>query len=55
MIKPVSIGSITGSFLGILPGVGGQIAAFISYDYTKKLSINQQDYGKGCIEGIAVL
>ncbi len=53
MIKPVSIGSITGAFLGILPGVGGPIAAFISYDYTKKLSKNQQDFGKGCIEGIA--
>ena len=53
MIKPVSIGSITGSFLGILPGVGGPIASLISYDYTKKLSRNPQDFGKGCVEGIA--
>jgi putative tricarboxylic transport membrane protein len=27
MLRPVSIGSITGAFLGILPGVGGPIAA----------------------------
>ena len=38
MRKPVTIGSITGAFLGILPGVGGPIAAVISYDYAKKAS-----------------
>ena len=35
IIRPVSIGSSIGAFLGILPGVGGPIAAFISYDYAK--------------------
>ena len=33
---PVGIGSAVGTFLGILPGAGGPIAAFISYDYAKK-------------------
>ncbi|HIM98812.1 MAG TPA: hypothetical protein EYM57_13090 [Gammaproteobacteria bacterium] len=50
---PISIGSVTGSFLGILPGVGGPIAAFISYDYTKKASKTPATFGKGCVEGIA--
>jgi putative tricarboxylic transport membrane protein len=53
MLRPVSIGSATGAFLGILPGVGGPIAAFISYDYTRKTSRNPDDYGKGAVEGVA--
>ncbi len=53
MVRPVSIGSLTGAFLGILPGVGGPIAAFISYDYTRKTSRNPEDYGKGALEGVA--
>ncbi|MFV2034032.1 MAG: tripartite tricarboxylate transporter permease [Halocynthiibacter sp.] len=50
---PVFIGSITGAFLGILPGAGGPIAAFISYDYTRKASKNPDQFGKGCAEGVA--
>jgi len=53
MLRPVSIGSLTGSFLGILPGVGGPIAAFISYDYTRKTSGNPDAYGSGVLEGVA--
>ncbi len=50
---PVTIGSITGAFLGILPGAGGPIAAFISYDYSRKASKNPEKFGKGQPEGIA--
>ncbi len=50
---PALIGSLTGTFLGILPGAGGPIAAFISYDYAKKASRNKEDFGKGSIEGVA--
>jgi putative tricarboxylic transport membrane protein len=50
---PVIIGSITGAFLGILPGAGGPIAAFISYDYSRKASKNPQHFGKGSPEGVA--
>jgi putative tricarboxylic transport membrane protein len=50
---PVGIGSATGAFLGILPGVGGPIAAFISYDYAKKASREPERFGKGAIEGVA--
>ncbi|MDH3230105.1 MAG: tripartite tricarboxylate transporter permease [Alphaproteobacteria bacterium] len=53
MLRPVSIGSLTGAFLGILPGVGGPIAAFIAYDYTRRTSNNPDDYGKGVLEGVA--
>lgn len=50
---PVAIGSATGAFLGILPGVGGPIAAFISYDYARKASRTPERFGKGALEGVA--
>jgi putative tricarboxylic transport membrane protein len=50
---PMIIGAPIGSFLGILPGAGGPIAAFISYDYTKKLSKSPNEFGKGSPQGIA--
>jgi len=50
---PVFIGSITGAFLGILPGAGGPIAAFISYDYSRKASREPEQFGKGSVEGVA--
>ena len=53
MRLPVTIGSIAGSFLGMLPGAGGPIAAFISYDYARKTAQNSNEFGKGAIEGIA--
>jgi putative tricarboxylic transport membrane protein len=53
MRVPVSIGAVTGSFLGILPGAGGPIAAFISYDYSRKASKTPEEFGKGAVEGVA--
>lgn len=50
---PVTIGSLTGAFLGILPGAGGPIAAFISYDYTQRISKRGEEFGKGAVEGVA--
>ena len=50
---PVGIGSVVGTFLGILPGVGGPIAAFISYDYAKKTSRRTERFGRGAVEGVA--
>lgn len=50
---PVGIGSVIGTFLGILPGAGGPIAAFISYDYAQKATKRSDEFGNGAIEGIA--
>lgn len=50
---PVAIGSVIGTFLGILPGAGGPIAAFISYDYAQKAAKAPEEFGKGAVEGIA--
>lgn len=53
IVRPVLIGGPIGSFLGLLPGAGGPIAAFISYDYAKKSSGQPDGFGKGSVEGIA--
>jgi putative tricarboxylic transport membrane protein len=53
MRLPMMIGSAIGSFLGILPGAGGPIAAFISYDYARKFSKKPEEFGTGSPQGIA--
>ncbi len=53
MRLPVGIGSVIGTFLGILPGAGGPIAAFISYDYAQKTTRGSEKFGEGAVEGIA--
>lgn len=53
MRLPVAIGSAIGAFLGILPGAGGPIAAFISYDYCKRASKTPREFGHGSVEGVA--
>jgi putative tricarboxylic transport membrane protein len=53
IVMPVSIGSLTGVFLGVLPGAGGPIAAFLSYEYTRKISPDPETFGTGTVSGIA--
>jgi putative tricarboxylic transport membrane protein len=46
-------GSISGFFLGVLPGGGAVIASFVSYAMEKKLSKHPEEFGEGAIEGVA--
>ncbi len=45
--------AIIGYFIGILPGAGGSVAAFVSYAEAKRNSKRPELYGKGSREGIA--
>lgn len=45
-------GSVLGSFLGMLPGTGPTIAAFISYALEKKISRTPEKFGHGSIAGV---
>jgi len=45
--------SILGCFIGILPGAGATIAAFMGYSMEQKVSKNPEKFGTGCPEGIA--
>jgi len=44
---------LIGSFIGALPGAGGPIASFISYDTEKRISKNPERFGTGYPRGIA--
>ena len=44
--------SIIGCIIGIFPGAGGTIAAFISYDVEKRISKTPEMFGKGCPNGV---
>jgi putative tricarboxylic transport membrane protein len=50
---PIARGSILGFLLGILPGGGAVIAAFVSYAIEKRLSKTPERFGHGAIAGVA--
>lgn len=50
---PMIRGSVTGFFLGILPGGGAVLSSFISYGTEKRLSKTPEQFGKGAIAGVA--
>jgi putative tricarboxylic transport membrane protein len=44
--------ALAGVFIGAVPGTGGAIAAFFSYDNAKRSSDHPEKFGTGIIEGI---
>jgi putative tricarboxylic transport membrane protein len=53
MVKALSIGSVVGTIIGVIPGAGGQVAGLISYDQTRKFSKDPTLFGKGNPQGVA--
>jgi TctA family transporter len=51
----IAVSSTIGSFIGMLPGAGADIAAWVSYAISKRRSTpeEQQEYGQGSMQGIA--
>ena len=45
--------SLIGTIIGVFPGAGATIAAFISYDFSQRISKKPDEYGKGSEEGVA--
>jgi putative tricarboxylic transport membrane protein len=45
-------GSVIGTGVGVLPGAGSDIAAWISYGVSRKFSKEPEKYGTGHVEGI---
>ncbi|MGI9334149.1 MAG: tripartite tricarboxylate transporter permease, partial [Gammaproteobacteria bacterium] len=43
---------LIGTFVGILPGLGADMGAWVSYDAAKRTSKNPQMFGKGSMEGV---
>lgn len=43
---------LIGTAIGILPGIGGNLATFVCYDQAKKYDKHPETFGKGNIQGI---
>ncbi len=51
-IRSLSIGTVVGSIVGLIPGVGGQIAGLVAYDQARKFSPHRDKFGTGHPEGV---
>ncbi len=52
-LKNSILGGIYGCLIGILPGLGGSTASFISYADAKRRSKHPEKFGTGIIDGVA--
>lgn len=53
LVRPQMLGAGIGSFEGVMPGAGGTIASFMSYNEARRWSSKPEEFGKGSPEGIA--
>jgi putative tricarboxylic transport membrane protein len=51
--KTILRSSLIGSAIGALPGIGASLAAFIGYGAAQKYSKTPEQFGKGCLDGVA--
>lgn len=51
--KTIIKGGLIGTFIGAIPGAGGDIAAFVSYSEAKRTSKHPELFGTGIPEGVA--
>ncbi len=49
----IARGTIIGSVVGILPGLGASVGSFLSYGATRRASKTPEKFGTGMIEGVA--
>ena len=52
-VGPWLRGTVIGFLVGLLPGAGATISAFLSYSVEKRLAKRPEEFGKGAIEGVA--
>jgi putative tricarboxylic transport membrane protein len=50
--KTIIRSGIVGTIIGAIPGVGEDVAAWVSYDMAKRSSKEKEKFGKGSIEGV---
>lgn len=50
--RALGIGTMIGSIVGLIPGIGGQIAGLVAYDQSKKFSKQRHLFGQGHPEGV---
>jgi len=47
------LANVIGTVVGAIPGAGGDIASFVSYDQAKRVSREPEKFGEGSLEGLA--
>ncbi|SNY90300.1 putative tricarboxylic transport membrane protein [Cohaesibacter sp. ES.047] len=50
--KVITCSTLIGVFVGAIPGAGGSISSFLSYDQAKRMSKTPEKFGKGHYEGL---
>ncbi|HEX7124220.1 MAG TPA: tripartite tricarboxylate transporter permease [Thermodesulfobacteriota bacterium] len=45
--------SVLGTLIGIIPGAGASISAFVAYGEARRMSKHPEEFGKGSYEGVA--
>jgi putative tricarboxylic transport membrane protein len=50
---PQAIGSVIGTFEGVMPGGGGAVSSFLAYNEARRWSRRKEEFGQGSPEGIA--
>jgi putative tricarboxylic transport membrane protein len=53
LIKPQMLGATIGTLEGVMPGAGGTIASFMSYNEARRWSRHKEEFGHGSPEGVA--
>ena len=51
-VKALTIGTVSGVVVGIIPGAGGQIAGLVAYDQVRKFSADASRFGQGEPDGV---
>ncbi|MFC0582807.1 tripartite tricarboxylate transporter permease [Micrococcoides hystricis] len=52
IFKPMALGAGSGSVVGMVPAVGGDIAGIIAWDSARRISKKPEEFGKGSVEGL---
>lgn len=47
------LSSLIGTAIGVLPGAGADIAAWVSFGLSKRMSAKPEEYGQGSLEGLS--
>ena len=50
--RALTIGTVVGTLVGLIPGAGGQIAGLVAYDQARKLSRDREKFGQGQPDGV---
>lgn len=53
LLPTFTSGSVIGYLIGVLPGTGGEVASFVSYNENRRWSKDKDSFGKGSPVGLA--